>query len=334
MPRQDIFDNRSLRNLRGIDLRKNADSNSAEDMVNVWINPENLFTNRPMPSLYKAGGTTFSDAYKFACECKNLAGSEVEIDITSAEAKPSVSASQESTDESGEIWLTGRNLETVRQILWLDTENGGCLVSGVDFTFYYDRENDRIAIVLKDDFDYSLYDYFVLISPYGMVSTQYLGQVIDYYFGAYGEYKIRAYVDANSKSPKLSFEAKTAEGGYKQMQVFGDNDVKVEGNAKHHAVKGVANIWFNNHYGCIKLDGTDPDNPALKVQYYNGAMTDAFTIEGGQQVGEALSSTHDETIDGNLLLGNDDAFQMVGAYGSLTIQIKTDDNTYTTLASF
>lgn len=333
MPRQDIFDNRALHNLRGIDLRKNADSNSAEDMVNVWVNPEHLFTNRPMPSLYTADEVTYNGSYKFACESKNLAGSEVEIDITSAEAKPAVTDKQEATDESGEIWLTGRNLETVRQMLWLDTENGGCLVSGVDFTFYYDRDNDRLAVVLKDDFDYSPYDYFVLISPYGMVTTQYLGQVIDYYFGAYGEYKIRAYVDANSKSPKLSFEAKTAEGGYKQMQVFGDSDVKVEGNAKHHAVKGVQTLTFSSGQGKISITSIPGYPPLLRV-YYNYGSDEAFTIEGGNQVGEAQTTQSIDLVEDNLLLGNDDAFQLVASSESLEIQIKTDDNTYTTLASF
>lgn len=333
MPRQDIFDNRSLRNLRGIDLRKNADSNSAEDMVNVWINPENLFTNRPMPSLYKVGQTTFNGNYKFACECKNLAGSEVEIDITSAEAKPSVSASQESADESGEIWLTGNNLETVRQMLWLDSESGGCLTSGSDFTFYYDRENDRIAIVLKDDFDYSLYDYFVLISPYGMVTTQYLGQVVDYYFGEHGEYKVRAYIDSASKSPKLSFEAKTADGGYKQMQVFGDSDIKVQGNEKHRSVKGVQTLTFSQGRGKIEIMGM-PGYPSLLRVYYNSGNDDAFTVEGGQPVGEAQTLQNIDLGLDNLLLGMGDAFQIVATDESLEIQIKNEDNTYTTLASF
>ena len=333
MPRQDIFDNRVLHNLQGIDLRKNADSNSAEDMVNVWVSPEGYFTNRPMPSLYAAGQTTYDDSYKFACESKNLAGSEVEIDITSAEAKPSVSASQDATDTSGEIWLTGNNLETVRQILWIDTENNGCLVSGVDFTFYYDREHNRIAIVQKPDFDYSLYDYFVLISPYGMVTTQYLGQVIDYYFGQYGEYKIRTYVDANSKSPKLSFEAKTAEGGYKQMQVYGDSDIKVEGNAKHHAVKGVQELVFSQGQGKISIT-TMPGYPALLYVKYNHGEDEAFVIEGGQQVGEAQTTQNIDLGVDNLLLGDNDAFQLVATDESLEIQIKNEDNTYTTLASF
>lgn len=333
MPKTDVNDNRAMHNLQGIDLRKNAESNSAEDMVNVWFNSEHYFTNRPMPSLYTANQITYNGSYKFACECKNLAGSEVEIDITSAEAKPSVTGKQDATDESGEIWLTGNNLETVRQILWLDTENGGCLVSGVDFTFYYDRENDRIAIVMKDDFDYSLYDYFVLISPYGMVTTQYLGQVIDYYFGACGEYKLRAYVDANSKSPKLSFEAKTAEGGYKQMQVFGDSDVKVEGNAKHHAVKGVQTLTFSSGQGVINIVAMPGYPPLLRV-YYNYGNDEAFTIEGGNQVGEAQTTQDIDLAASNLVLGNDDAFQLVASSEGLEVQIKTDDNTYTTLASF
>lgn len=331
MPRQDVFDNRALRNLKGIDLRKNADSNSAEDMVNVWINPQNLFTNRPMPSLYQVGETIYNTAYKFACECKNLAGSEVEIDITSAETKPTVTGKQEATDESGEIWILGTNLETVRTILWIDSDNGGVLVSGVDFSFYYDRENNRLAIVLKEDMDYSSYDHFTLITPYGAVTTMYLGLVADYYIGQYGEYKIRTYLSGSS--PMLSFDAKQSNGSYKQMQVYGNPDVKLTGKEKHYSVKGVRDIWFNNHYGHIGLDTTDHDNPVLRVQYYGGELTDAFTVEGGHSVGTAQTVQEINLGADSFLIGQDDAFQLVAESNSLAIQIK-DGSNYTNLVSF
>ena len=329
MPRQDVNDNRAMHNLQGIDLRKNAESNCAEDMVNVWINSQHYFTNRPMPDVYSAGQTTFNGNYKFACECKTLAGNEAEIDITSAESAPTVAGLtiSEANDDSGEIWIQGPNLESVRTILWI-TPDGGALVSEIDFSFYYDREHSRIAIVLKEGGVYDDYDYFVLISPYGWISTQYVGNGTDYYFGDYGEYRIRT--SSWNGAPQLCFEAKQENGAYKQVQVWGDYAVKNKPDSrKHSVVRGLRYLTFDGLQGVISFDDqTDPDNPALVVSWWREqeeTTETCFKIEGGKSVGTYRpGETPYIQIDTDWYLGKNDVFKVSASNEGMAISENVD----------
>lgn len=299
MPRQDVNDNRGMRNLQGIDLRKNADSNSAEDMVNVWINSEHYFTNRPMPDVYTVGQTAYSGSYKFACECKNLAGSEVEIDISSAEGVPSVSDVQEATDESGDIWISGSNLETVREVFWCSPD-GGVLISGTDFSYYYDREHDRLAICYKEgkeDLDTSAYTYFVLISPYGQVSTQYLGQIADYCFGSKNEYRLRTFVKGGKSF--LAIEAKQDDGSYAMIERWVDADAKVDPDAKHYTVSiGSGSLIFNA--------ASTSTIAAFNTSTENGELVLTLSYSGGTARKWSGAVSRDDTVPANSVQLDDD----------------------------
>ena len=335
MPRQDIFDNRVLHNLRGIDLRKNADSNSAEDMVNVWVNPEHLFTNRPMPSLYKVGQTTFNGNYKFACECKNLAGSEVEIDISSAESLPVASGVQEATDDTGEVWILGSNLETVREVLWV-SEEGGVLVGGTDFSFYYDRKNDRLVIGYlegKEDLDTSDYDYFVLISPYGQTSTQYVGMIPDYYFGSKDEYRLRTYVSTDGYGV-LEVAAKKDDGSYQRIERWVDYATRFSPDAKHYKVHlGNNSLMFNTEYSSrIATFSTSVvgGQRVLTLAYsggtagkWGGAVSTGDTVTG-----EAVS------FEGDLYIGTDNRFRFESTGSGVQLGCKNSSDNYNNIMDF
>ena len=337
MPRQDVNDNRGMHNLQGIDLRKNADSNSAEDMVNVWINSQHYFTNRPMPDVYTVGQTTFGGSYRFACECKNLAGSEVEIDISSAEGVPTVSEVKEATDESGDIWILGSNLETVREILWCSPE-GGVLISGTDFSFYYDRENNRLAVCYKEgkeDLDTSAYTYFVLISPYGQVSTQYAGQIADYCFGSKNEYRLRTFVKGGLSF--LTIEAKADNGSYVMIERWVDASAKVDPDAKHYTISiGSGSLTFNaamSNTRAVFATETVDDALVLKLTYSGGT---AQTWSGAASRDESVPQNSIE-IPGDFMLGDGSPtpkrFKFHSSGSGITLS-ELNDDTYNPIAEF
>ena len=167
MPRTDSLDPLSHHNLKGIDLRKNADQNTALDAVNVHLGSRGLFINRMMPNLYKDR----SQKYLFACDARNLSGVDYDYDVSYDGESPSVSYSDDHVPSEFEkdfsCRLVGSGFSTVTSLLYINS--GSVKIGNSDFTFAYNKEDidgtktDTFLLSVKP----AAGSKIVLFSPFG-----------------------------------------------------------------------------------------------------------------------------------------------------------------------
>ena len=169
MPRTDSLDPLSHHNLKGIDLRKSADQNTALDAVNVHLGSRGLFVNRMMPNLYKDR----SDKHLFACDARNLSGVDYDYDVSFDGASPSVSRSDTSVPEDYKedfvYRLIGTGFSTVNGLLYI--KSGKIKIGNTDFVYSYNKEDVDGSGTKSDTFLLSIKpasgSKIVLFSPFG-----------------------------------------------------------------------------------------------------------------------------------------------------------------------
>lgn len=171
MPRTDSLDPQSHHNLAGIDLRKNADQNTALDALNVRVDSAQLFVNRFMPKLYKDK----SRKYLFACEAHALSGVDYDFDFTYDENPPivtefSTSGIPSRLKKNYLCSLSGSGLALVSSLFVMDTANRMTKIGNTDFNFSYYKDKDTSDEFLFLSIIPPSSSKLILISPYGSCS--------------------------------------------------------------------------------------------------------------------------------------------------------------------
>lgn len=167
MPRTDSLDHQGLHNIKGIDLRKNADQNTALDAVNVRLNSRQIFVNRFMPALYKDR----IDKHMFGCEARNLSGADFDYDISEDGAPPVVDSSDSSIPKDYEkdfsFRLVGSGLAIASHLMVASSK--GIKVGNADFSYIFNKE--EINGKKTDTFLLSIVpesgSKITVLSPYG-----------------------------------------------------------------------------------------------------------------------------------------------------------------------
>lgn len=167
MPRTDSLDPQALHNIKGIDLRKNSDQNTALDAVNVRLNSRQIFVNRMMPSLYKGR----SDKHMFGCEARNLSGADFDYDLSEDGSPPVISSSDTSIPKDYRKYfsfrLIGSGLAMVSNLMI--SESNSIKVGNTDFSFAFNKE--EIGDKKTDTFLLSIVppsgSKIIVLSPYG-----------------------------------------------------------------------------------------------------------------------------------------------------------------------
>ena len=170
MPRTDALDSQGHHNLMGIDLRKNANQNTALDAFNVRVDSAQLFVNRLMPRLYKDK----SQKHMFACEARNLSGVDFDYDFTADEESPSILSAGASSiptayQKSFSYRIVGKGLSTISNLFITNASDNSSKIGNADFAFVYNKEDGPVDTILLSIVP-SPSSKIILISPFGSCS--------------------------------------------------------------------------------------------------------------------------------------------------------------------
>lgn len=159
MPKTDVTDDRSLSRLQGIDFREHANQNTAHDACNVRLDHTSRLVPYPRPTKLRRGSFTF------ACESKNPALEEFDLDLDPYFGAPAITSVAKGSDGIS-IVLSGSHLANCSVIL--SDEDGNCVFSDQDFSISF--SNGDLVLDIRPS-SFSEFDTITITNSYGSSSS-------------------------------------------------------------------------------------------------------------------------------------------------------------------